>query len=77
MYWEKDGYILRPARAEDAYYEQNYCPLDRETARMTGCREEFTKEEVLAFFRQSLADDERVFFLILSPDGRIIGKRYQ
>ena len=76
MYWEKDGYILRPARAEDAdtYYEQNYCPPDRETARMTGCREKFTKEEVLAFFRQSLADDERVFFLILSPDGRIIGE---
>ena len=32
--WENDGYILRPARAEDAlpYYEQNYNPLDPEAA---------------------------------------------
>ena len=29
--WEKDGYLLRPARAEDAepYYEQNYTPWTR------------------------------------------------
>ena len=44
---EKEGFLIRLARAEDVtdYYEQNYCPLDREVARMTGCREEFTKEE--------------------------------
>ena len=30
MEWEKDGFVLRPAREEDAqrYYEENYCPLD-------------------------------------------------
>lgn len=29
---EKDGYMIRLAKAKDAeaYYEQNYCPLDRE-----------------------------------------------
>lgn len=31
---EKDGFILRPAKLQDAvdYYEQNYCPLDQEAA---------------------------------------------
>ena len=29
---EKEGFLIRSARAEDVtdYYEQNYCPLDRE-----------------------------------------------
>lgn len=37
--WEKDGFILRPAKAEDAekYYRQNFNPLDPEVARLTGC----------------------------------------
>ena len=44
---QKDGYSIRLARADDAtaYYEQNYCPLDKEVARLTGCKEAFTKEE--------------------------------
>lgn len=73
---EKDGYFIRAARAEDAvnYYEENYCPLDQEVARFTGCKEIFTKEEVTSFFRKSLEDKNRYFFLILSPDGKIIGE---
>ncbi|MDE6883189.1 MAG: GNAT family N-acetyltransferase [Lachnospiraceae bacterium] len=73
---EKEGFLIRSARAEDVtdYYEQNYCPLDREVARMTGCREEFTKEEVTSFFLRSLTDDDRYFFLIIAPDGKIIGE---
>lgn len=49
---EKDGFIIRLAEPEDAvsYYEQNYCPLDKEVARLTGCKEEFSKEEVVSFF---------------------------
>ena len=41
--WEKDGYLLRPARVSDAedYYAQNYDPLEPETARLTGCRAAF------------------------------------
>ena len=37
---QKNGYILRLACADDAeaYYEQNYNPLDAETARLTGSR---------------------------------------
>lgn len=74
--WEKDGFIMRPAQAEDAdnYYEQNYCPLDREVARLTGSKEVFSKEEVVSFFLKSLDEDDRYFFLIIAPDGRIIGE---
>lgn len=74
--WEREGFLLRPARAEDAenYYFQNYCPLDPEAARLTGCRTEFTREQVISFFLKSLEDEDRAFFLLLSPDGCIIGE---
>jgi RimJ/RimL family protein N-acetyltransferase len=74
--FERDGFILRPARAEDAqaYYAQNFNPLDPEVARLTGCKEHFTREEVVPFFLSCLKDDTRVDFLIVAPDGRIIGE---
>ncbi|WP_455717586.1 GNAT family N-acetyltransferase [Anaerosporobacter sp.] len=74
--WEKDGFIIRSAQTEDAesYFNQNYCPLDKEVARLTGCKEVFTKEEVVSFFLKSLNEDDRYFFLITAPDGRIIGE---
>ncbi len=74
--WEKDGYILRLAKECDAekYYEQNYNPLDKEVARLTGCKERFEKEEVISFFLNSLKADDRYLFLIISPDDRIIGE---
>ena len=73
---EKDGYLIRLAKAEDMenYYEQNYCPLDKEVARLTGCKEVFTKEEVTSFFLKSIEEDNRYFFLVISPVGRIIGE---
>ena len=47
---EKDGFLIRLAKAEDAagYFEQNFCPLDQEVVRLTGCKEEFTKDEVVS-----------------------------
>lgn len=74
--WEKDGYIMRSAREGDmdAYYEQNYCPLDKEAARLTGSKEAFTREEVRGFFLKAIEEDDRFFFLIISPEGRIIGE---
>lgn len=74
--WEKMGYIIRPARKEDAenYYTQNYCPLDKEVAILTGSKEVFSREEVVSFFLKSVDDKERAFFLIISKDGRIIGE---
>lgn len=73
---KKDGFIIRLAKAEDAaaYYEENYCPLDKEAARLTGCKTSFTKEEVTSFFLRSLEDDDRYFFLMIAPDGKIIGE---
>ena len=43
---QKDGFLIRLAKAEDAagYFEQNFCPLDQEVVRLTGCKEEFTKD---------------------------------
>ena len=74
--WEKDGYILRPARREDAenYYQQNFHPFDPEVARLTGSPASFTRDEVINFFFRCLDDGSRYDFLILSPDGRIIGE---
>ena len=73
---EKDGYLIRLAEEKDVkdYYEQNYCPLDKEVARMTGCKEVFTKEEVTSFFLRSVKDENRCFFLVIAPDGKIIGE---
>lgn len=74
--WEKDGFTIRLAEKDDAehYFTQNFCPLDKEVSRLTGCKEVFTKEEVLSFFLNAVDEDDRYFFLILSPDGRIIGE---
>ncbi len=72
----KNGYTIRFAQASDAerYYLQNYNPLDKETARLTGCKENFSKAEVISFFLKSIRDKDRCFFLIISPDNRIIGE---
>lgn len=74
--WEKDGYTLRLADKKDAkaYYAQNYCPLDREVARLTGSKRAFTEKEVLSFFENALEDPDWHYFLICSPEGRIIGE---
>ncbi|WP_346887403.1 GNAT family protein [Clostridium sp. UBA1056] len=74
--WEKCGFILRLSRTEDAeeYFSQNFNPLDVEVARLTGCKEVFTHDEVVNFFKQCIESDDRYDFLIISPDGRIIGE---
>ena len=74
--WEKNGFVIRLAETGDAedYYAQNYCPLDKEVARLTGCKESFTKEEVISYFLNAVNEDDRYFFLIISPDSQIIGE---
>jgi len=74
--WTNQGFTLRPALAADAemYFEQNFNLLDKEVARLTGCKENFTREEVVDFFLQCLEEEDRVDFLIIAPDGRIIGE---
>jgi len=75
--WTKDGYTLRLAKLEDAeeYYSQNFNPLDPEVARLTGCKTEYTQDEVVNFFLKCIEADNRYDFLIIAPDGRIIGER--
>lgn len=74
--WEKDGYLLRPARREDAetYYAQNFCPLDPELVRLTGSKESFTHDEVVGFFLQCILAEDRQDFLLVAEDGRIVGE---
>lgn len=74
--WERNGYTLRLATQEDAqdYYQHNYCPLDQEVARLTGCKDSFTQEEVISFFLKSINSQDRYFFLIIDPQGKIIGE---
>ena len=74
--WEKDGFRMRPARMEEAerYYEQNFNPLDPETARMAGCKAAFSREEVLSFFRSAVESPDCCLFLVFAPAGRMIGE---
>ena len=59
---EKNGFTIRLAQKEDTenYFTQNFCPLDKEAARMTGCKESFTKEEVEEVLQISLEMRRRV-----------------
>lgn len=74
--WKKDGFTLRLAKPEDAedYFAQNFCPMDQEVARFTGCKPEFSREEVVGFFLQCVEADDRYDFLLISPQGRIVGE---
>lgn len=73
--WTRSGYTLRLAKASDAEdYYQNFNPLDPELCRLTGSKPDFTRDEVIEFFHQCLDADDRYDFLLLAPDGRIIGE---
>ena len=74
--WTWRGYTLRPARHEDAeaYFQQNFSPLDAEVARLTGSRTDFAHDEVVGFFHRCVDAEDRRDFLIIAPDGRIIGE---
>lgn len=72
----KNGYILRFAEEFDAqnYYAQNFDPLNKEVARLTGSKENFSKDEVISFFLNCINNESHYHFLIISPDNRIIGE---
>ena len=74
--WEKDGFVLRLAVKEDAeeYYNHNFNPLDREMVRLTGSKSSYTHDEVVEFFKKSIDSADRYDFVILAPDGHIIGE---
>ena len=71
----RDGYTLRAAKKDDvAAYLDGFFPVEEETARLTGCRRDFTREEVEHFFLRCIRDRSRQDFLIEAPDGRIAGE---
>lgn len=74
--FHRDGYTLRPTRAEDAedYFWQNFDPLDPSVARLTGCKSAFSHDEVVDFFRSCIAAEDRYDFLLIAPDRRIVGE---
>lgn len=73
--WEKDGYFMRLAKKADVErYWKNYDPLDPEVTRLTGCRDCFTRDEVLSFFFRSVEDEGRYFFLVFDPEGNVTGE---
>ena len=76
LFRHPDGYTLRLSRPEDAeaYYRNNFDPLDSELVRLTGSKAYFAREEVVDFFLKCTADPNRYDFLICTPDGRIIGE---
>lgn len=75
-YWEREGFLLRYARAGEAetYYSQCFDPLEPSVARLTGCKPTFSRREVVSAFRKFAADKNRRFFLLLDPTGRIVGE---
>lgn len=75
-FFEKDGYVLRLAKKEDAldYYQNNFNPLDIEVARFTGSKTSYTQEEVVSFFKQCIDAKDRYDFVIVEPKGHIIGE---
>lgn len=48
--------------------------MDPELARLTGCKQRFTREEVLAYFARCMEAGDRCDLLLLSPEGRILGE---
>lgn len=73
--WQKGGYTLRLAQSGDAEgYFQNFTPLDQAVARLTGCKKAFTREEVMDFFQNAIDASDFYLFLILAPEGRIVGE---
>lgn len=57
----KDGYILRLSQAKDAesYYQQNFVPLNEQVVRFTGCKAEYTYDEVVDFFMKGIESKDR------------------
>lgn len=76
MQWKRNGYLIRPARKEDAqaYYRALFDPLDPEAARLTGSADHYAQDVVIPFFLRCLEDETRHDFLILDPEGNIIGE---
>lgn len=72
---EMNGYILRMAKIDDIEkYYLNYTPLDNELIRLTGCKDNFTKNEIYSFIKNHINSNNKYLFFIISQDNNIIGE---
>lgn len=73
--WIHNGYVLRAAVQEDmADYCRKYAPLDREAAHMT-CNPVYSDPSmIMGFFQRVLMDDSYHLFVLLNPQGQLIGE---
>lgn len=70
-----NGYILRMAKIDDIEkYYLNYTPLDNELIRLTGCKDNFTKNEIYRFIKNHINSNNKYLFFIISQDNNIIGE---
>lgn len=71
-----DGYEIRPLLVSDVtdYYEEGFNPIDPKLVYFTGGQKEFSKEEITSYVEKVTQADDRYDFVILNPDGNIIGE---
>ena len=75
FYKEFDGFVFRHIRWEDAdaYYRDGFLNPDLESLRLTGSGT-FSEAQVLDFFYACCQSSSRADFLLLAPDGRVVGE---
>lgn len=71
-----EGYIIRSFTVDDIddYYHSSYCPLSPDVIKYTGCKENFSKEEVSHHVKTIIDATDRYDFLIIAPNGQPIGE---
>lgn len=77
MVWQRDdGTVLRSPRASDAerFWSDGFAELDPELVLLTGSKPSFKHDEVIGFFHWCLEDSSRRMWLMVAPDGRIVGE---
>ena len=76
LIWQKNNFTIRFAQPSDfePYFNNSFCPSDKEVIRLTGSKEKYTKAEVKAFFQNAIKNEDFYLFLILSPNQDIIGE---
>lgn len=76
LIWQKNNFTIRFAQPSDfePYFNNSFCPPDKEVIRLTGSKEKYTKAEVKPFFQNAIKNEDFYLFLILSPNQDIIGE---
>lgn len=73
--WSFGKYQMRKVIEEDfESYFNNLNPLDSEVARLTGSPKTFDKEKVRAYFSNNIGSEDRVDFMILDEQDKVIGE---